>query len=226
MQRPERDEDEHVKQRRRLEIEGRRLLILEMEAPDQQHQQADVDDDGDEDEPAGQPPCVGQRQAHQREAEVAGEHVRDRHERRARGGLGRDRVKREEEADQRQLRPADQDLGSGLLALDGSADPPGQLAADRFAEDEVCDPLPHARPSPPREVRWRIVRHRAGSIHGPCTAGLRLQPEQAAGKSQRFEGAHVFHALTDADGIDRQAELLRQCDHDAALGRAVDLGHD
>jgi hypothetical protein len=43
-ERPQADEDEDVEQRRRLQIKGRRLHVLQMEGPDQPQQQQHVHD--------------------------------------------------------------------------------------------------------------------------------------------------------------------------------------
>ena len=46
----------------------------------------------------------------------------------------------------------------------------------------------------------------------------------ALGKGARVEFAEIFGLLADADEADRQPELARDGDHDAALGGAVELG--
>ena len=42
----------------------------------------------------------------------------------------------------------------------------------------------------------------------------------------RVERREVIDLLADANGVDRQAELVGECDEDAALRGAVELGHD
>ena len=48
--------------------------------------------------------------------------------------------------------------------------------------------------------------------------------DQCAGEGARVEFAEILGLFADADEADRQPELARDGDHDAALGGAVELG--
>ena len=48
----------------------------------------------------------------------------------------------------------------------------------------------------------------------------------ARAKSSASNGLQIVHPFADADEMDGQAEALGQRDQNAALRRAVELGHD
>ena len=48
----------------------------------------------------------------------------------------------------------------------------------------------------------------------------------ARANSLASKGCQILDTFADADGMHRKAELGRNCDQDAAPGRAVELGHD
>ena len=96
------------------------------------------------------------------------------------------------------------------------------------------------RPRPRRRVKIpskRSVRlSNMGSLRLPDRTGAGTSDRarrSAAGSEQRvdellgIEVDEVVGALAQADQLDREAELALDGDHDAALGRAVELGqHD
>ncbi|MEK9899946.1 MAG: ATP-binding cassette domain-containing protein [Rhodospirillaceae bacterium] len=73
---PQRDEDEDIEQRRRLQIEGRRLLVGAVERPDQHHQQEHVGDHRQGEEPARQPRPAARPEAQHGEDEIPPEDPR------------------------------------------------------------------------------------------------------------------------------------------------------
>ncbi len=146
VERAQRDEDEDVQHGRRLEIERRRLHVLQVEAPDEAEQQRHVDDDREVAHPFGQPLPVGEHQPQHGEREVRGQHPRHRLER----GIGPEGLPGEEvddrEADHHgELDPGDEYLARFLLRPDACRDarreghpprPPGE--ADFPGERQRC----------------------------------------------------------------------------------------
>ena len=126
-QRPQRDEDEHIQQRRRFQVEGRRLLVLQMEAPDQAEQQAHVEHDRQVQHRRADRAAIGKREPDKGEEEIDAE--RPRHRRKIhirREGLGRCRIEQPENHHHGKLEPADQAFGRVLLGRDARHDPRGQ----------------------------------------------------------------------------------------------------
>jgi hypothetical protein len=126
-QRPQRDEDEHIQQRRRFQIEGRRLLVLQVEAPDQAEQQAHVEHDRQVQHRRADRAAIGKTEPDNCEKEIEAErpgHRRKIHIRRE--GLGRCRIEQPEDHHHRKLEPADQAFGRVLLSRDARQDPRGQ----------------------------------------------------------------------------------------------------
>ncbi|MGE0613934.1 MAG: hypothetical protein AB7O70_16465 [Hyphomicrobiales bacterium] len=156
-QRPERDEDEHIEQRGRLQHEGGRLLILDMEADDQRHQQHHVHHDGQIHRPVRQPALQGPQQAHQGEDEIAAEHIGNRRERGSRVRLGRDGIERPEQDDDGELDDLDEHFAGVVLPDDGH-DHALRQAAQACPRAHVAAQLRQQFPSPGH-----------GSLVHPCT---------------------------------------------------------
>ena len=117
---PERDEQEHIEERRHLQIEDGRLGVFVVERVDQPHQQGDVGNHRHIEQPFGQQAAVGEDQAHDREHAVGDEDfalerviLLDHAGRHGRGLVGDG-----QQADQHQFGPADDDLAALLLPAD------------------------------------------------------------------------------------------------------------
>ena len=109
-------EDEEVRERGRLQVEGGGLLVLQVEAPDESGQDGDVDHNRKRQEEGVQPAQMGQDQPDENEGSIDGEDERHRLERH--GDLKRPRrkeVERRHERDEPCLHPADEDLVLLLL---------------------------------------------------------------------------------------------------------------
>jgi hypothetical protein len=137
-QRSQGDEDEHVEQRRRLEIERRRLIVLDVEAPDEGEQQRHVEHHRQRQHPGRHREAVGDDEPRHGEHEIDA----DGGNRDVAGGpgrLGRDEVEHCKGGDDRKLDPADEDLAAVLLGADGRFDALGQLRSLRSSlAGETC----------------------------------------------------------------------------------------
>ena len=145
-QRAQGNQQEYVKQDRRLQVEDGRLGIFVVEGVDQSHQQGGVGDRRHMEEPLRQPAAVGQHQSYRREHAIDDEHLGFErvvlldHA----GGHSRGLVGDGEQADQHQLGPADQDLAAILLAADGFSDALRQVLR-RALEQPVAQAGEHQR---------------------------------------------------------------------------------
>ena len=108
-----------------------------------------------------------------------------------------------------------------LVDVEALAD---DLAA--FVHDDASDE--RARTHLPRRARGEFERTRHHALIGVCklevgVRGQEILSEEAVDVLLGVEDDEVVHALADARVADGQAQLLRDGDGDAALGRAVEL---
>ena len=156
---PESDEDEDVDHRRGLEIERRRLSVLDVERPDEGEEEGHVHHDGQVQEPRHEPLPPGEEEAHQGEERVPakdGRHRVDGPGPARRGRLiGLDGGKEHEEQDDAELKQADEPLALDLLAPDCGLHPLGQPSLGLPIAPDAFEPVPDhrsaSRVDPPRE---------------------------------------------------------------------------
>ena len=144
-QRPERDEDEDVEDRRCLEGEGLRLLVLQMERPDQDIEQRHVGEKRGEQEQLRQRGTIGQVEAQQRQAEIGAEAERHEAARHGIDRLGRDEIEAEDEGAEGELHPAGEPLAGGVKPHDVGHDAGGNGACGARGDQTLqhfCPPWP------------------------------------------------------------------------------------
>ncbi len=140
-QRPDRDEDEDVREGRDLEIEGRGFAVGEVEGPDHAVEEHHVGEHRGDQQPARKVAAVGRDETQERERAVGGEDHRHGLEDRVHrvAGARRERVERGEDGGDGELDPADQPLGALFLCDDELADAGGHPCHLPLADAEVAE---------------------------------------------------------------------------------------
>ena len=138
-QRAQRDEDEDIHDRRRLQVEGGRLHVLDVEAPDhgveEQHVEEDRDIDGPVRNAAAQAPGKPKSVRDQVDADRIG---RQRH---AAGlGLWRNSVENAPDRDDQDLEQLDEYFAAVLLFFDGRGNLLGQVPGYPRSQDRDQQP--------------------------------------------------------------------------------------